>query len=734
MKTNLFLLSALLLTFISCSGNREFYVSPSGNDSNPGTKGKPFLSFSKAKEVVAKVIKDGAENNEIHVYFRGGTYRFDQAVVIKGGEFGKGTNKIIFLAYKDEQPVFSAAKILTGWKKVTENIPHLPGIAKGKVWVTNIPERGSSPIARFLCTDSIPLVNAVSEGLWTGENDNISKVQNDHDGGANYDSLEVYSSFIFPENSFREWDNLNDIEIITRPHYGWALNILPLKAIDIKKHIAHTTIPGTYKICRLAGYLHHNLWVQNAIDYLDEPGEWVINSIEGKIYYWPKEVEPSGVYYPVLQELIRVEGNEKDNRILKNIIFRGITFAHGDRDTWDDDAIGLQHDWALYNESDALLRFVDTEDCIVDNCRFTTSGGGGVRFDLYSQKNKVINSVFNNLGGTPVLFCGYGPGLKDVNKNNEIINNEMHDCGQIYLPSPGIFIWQSGDNRIAHNLIYNFPYNGIVISGPRPRFFNKRMGHRRELTGTIHFNEIGEFEGEDWDKLSPYLFARRNIIEYNELHDVVRKIDDGNAIYLSGNGNNNMVRKNYAHDLISTCLHGIIRADGFGKDITITENIIYRFFGEGIKLNSHPNYVTNNFIVDWIPAEFKPDWDVRMNYKHIVITPRVPGKGTIISKNILYQSRGITQSFVTTFNQTDKYKLSDCAIDSNIYFATGLYHNCLKQLEELRSQGVDSNSVVADPCFEGLEEAGFKLKSNSPAFKLGIKQIDFENIGLLKSK
>ena len=544
----------------------------------------------------------------------------------------------------------------------------------------------------------------------------------------------------FRKIPLREWENLNDIEIITRPHYAWLVNILPLRAIDIKKNLAYTTIPATYFICRLEGEpFYPNLWVQNAIDYLDEPGEWVINSVEGKIYYWPKGGDPSGVNYPVLQELIRVEGNEKDGSIQRNIVFRGITFAHADRDTWDDDAIGLQHDWALYNESDALLRFVDAEGCIVDNCTFTTSGGGGVRFDLYSQNNKVINCEFNNLGGTAILFAGYGPGLKNVNRNNEIINNEIHDCGQVYLHSPGIFIWQSGGNRIAHNLIYNFPYNGLVISGPRPKFFNKRMGNRRELTGTMHFDETGEYEVEDWDKLFPYLFTSENIIEYNELHDVVLKLDDGNAIYLSGTGLNNIVRRNYVHDNISGHRYGAIRGDGFAKYLTITENIIYRFARYGI-LTRYTNNITNNYIIDYMPTE-RADGEKYPAISYIHVVAGGPLTGSVIKKNICYQSAGISEPFFkATFSNpnllklTEFPKLSDCAIDSNIYFATGVYHNCLEQLEELRSQGVDSNSVVTDPCFEGLEEAGFKLKSNSPAFKLGIKQIDFENIGLLNNK
>ena len=69
-------------------------MSPGGNDNNPGTKGKPFLSFNKAKEAVNQMIADGSKNEEIHVYFREGTYFFDQTVVLNSDQFYSGNNKI----------------------------------------------------------------------------------------------------------------------------------------------------------------------------------------------------------------------------------------------------------------------------------------------------------------------------------------------------------------------------------------------------------------------------------------------------------------------------------------------------------------------------------------------------------------------------------------------------------------------------------------------------------------
>jgi len=172
MKPQVLLIIALILNFYSCTNNKkEFYVSPGGNDKNPGTKGRPFSSFNKAKDEVARAIADGTKNKEIHVYFRGGTYSFDKSVVIKGEEFVSGNNKIIFSSYHDEKPLFSSGRILTGWSKMSDNPSFLPETAKGKVWVATFTGSKSRPIARFLCTDSAPLVNAVSVGIVTDEND-----------------------------------------------------------------------------------------------------------------------------------------------------------------------------------------------------------------------------------------------------------------------------------------------------------------------------------------------------------------------------------------------------------------------------------------------------------------------------------------------------------------------------------------------------------------------------------
>ena len=54
----------------------EFYVSPSGDDSNPGTIQRPLRTLAAARDMVRATSEDGDRT----VYFRGGFYYFAQPV------------------------------------------------------------------------------------------------------------------------------------------------------------------------------------------------------------------------------------------------------------------------------------------------------------------------------------------------------------------------------------------------------------------------------------------------------------------------------------------------------------------------------------------------------------------------------------------------------------------------------------------------------------------------------
>ena len=69
-----------------------------------------------------------------------------------------------------------------------------------------------------------------------------------------------------------------------------------------------------------------------------------------------------------------------------------------------------------------MLRFRGAQDCEVTECRFTNSGGSAIRLDLHAQNININNNMIDFVGHMGILLCGYGPGTKDVNKNNSITN------------------------------------------------------------------------------------------------------------------------------------------------------------------------------------------------------------------------------------------------------------------------------------------------------------------------
>ena len=114
MKTSksliLLFLITIVISFSACNNvtNNEMniYVSPQGNDANPGTKELPLASLNGAKNHVRK-IKASTKDN-INVWLRGGNYYLDETVVFGLEDSGEGESMITYQAYSDEKPVFTS--------------------------------------------------------------------------------------------------------------------------------------------------------------------------------------------------------------------------------------------------------------------------------------------------------------------------------------------------------------------------------------------------------------------------------------------------------------------------------------------------------------------------------------------------------------------------------------------------------------------------------------------------
>ena len=68
--------------------------------------------------------------------------------------------------------------------------------------------------------------------------------------------------------------------------------------------------------------------------------------------------------------------------------------------------------------------------------------------------------------------------------------------------------------------------------------------------------------------------------------------------------------------------------------------------------------------------------------------------------------------------------------DFNIYYSSVDSELGKTFLTTQQGDGVDKNSQSIDPLFVDPENGDFRFKPNSPALKMGIKEIDISKIGL----
>ncbi|NLX99134.1 MAG: right-handed parallel beta-helix repeat-containing protein [Rhodopirellula sp.] len=704
----------------------EFYVSPTGSDKNAGTKDDPFATLVRAREAVRR-FKKVHPREEIAVLLRGGTYRVTDTIVFSLEDSGSDDQRITYAAYPGEVPILSAATPVPNWQPLEDPAPGLPKQAHGKVWVAD------ASFVRSLKQKQTPSPTVATQDdrgwsfftLYTGgtrlpraRGPGFSPTRAMDRGSRDHQTIH------FTSQSLRSWPRLEEAELLIIPSHFWVSDILPLESVDEAAGTARAAVPGTYPLGKNGMTDRPTAWIENVFEALDEPGEWVLDSKQARLYLWPESGRPpeNEILVPTLAEIIRIEGKidydgPRDTPV-KNLVFRGLTFTHGDRFSWHGQTgWGLQHDWERFDSPSAMLRLRGAEGCAVEDCRFTEAGSTGVRLDLHARENHIRGNRFDRLGGVGILLAGYGPGTKDVNRANQVTNNYVHDIGQLYWGSPAIFAWQSGENRIAQNHIHHIPYTGICVTGR----ISWDPGGVGECSRTVRWKEVGVDPAGprkqlSWHQREPLLHSRNNRVERNEIHNAMEVTGDGNCIYVSGAGAGNVVREDYCHDCYGRYMNAVIRCDDDQHGTLIERNLLHRTrgYGEGI-ISKGENDILGNIIADLRPQD---------RHRGYLVFPYGSPKGSKIERNVFYSCcrRQIVCGEGSARGSEPAPRLSDTDADFNLYFCTEDPDWGKQHLNRQQPLGVETHSLSADPQFIAPALADFRFRLGSPALKLGIEQ------------
>jgi hypothetical protein len=721
-------LFALVLTCLPLSAELIYHVAPDGSDAGDGSINAPFATLEKARDTI-RALPAGQRRQNIRVFLRGGIHQLREAFVLNVEDGAPIGLTVSYEGFPGETAILDSGVAITGWTKADTYPEGTPEVAKGNLYVADIPEG----VERFYSLwDEHDLIDRARAGFQTDP-----KLPMSQDGvRTRWMELDLLR---FKEGPFREWHNIDDIEIYKKPTRNWVANFLQLESVDLENKTARTSVEGTYKLSdnptrKRAKDIEKEMVDEggqlcNVPEGLVRPGTWIADTVKGKVYLWPKceDQLKQRIVAPTLAEYIRIDGENDewgDNDVpVQGIVISNLTFKHGKRLVLRKDSRGIQHDWEMFDEGNAFVRLRGAENCVVRDCRFLNSAGSGLRLDLYSQNNRIEGNQLDNLGYTGILLCGYGPGTKDVNKNNLITNNEISRVGRLWFHALSIFVFQSGHNVISHNYIHDTMYDAIVVSGVRPRFFGYRFKDfpdfpnaypdLREIMRIMRWEEIGgkpaTFKG-----CLDFAHSRGNMIEYNEINNAMGEGGDGNALYLSGTISNTF-RYNMVHSTAAG--PGIFRNDDEQYESMFYGNILIGvapgpYSGANLK---HENAFENNMILNWGSDGIGKVTSLDPEHEK-------DSKGTRVSRNILYHPGGNTK-FIG--------KIDVHYGDNNTFYAAGDPDGSAGWLKRRQAKGHDLNSAAADPMFVDLENFDFTLKADSPALARGFEQIPFERIGLL---
>lgn len=714
----------------------DFFVAVDGFDEwsgrlaqpNDARTDGPFATLSRARNAVRELKRVG-NKKEIQVLIRGGVYRLDQTVVFSIDDSAPSDGTITYAAYGNEKPVFTSAVPIAGWKKPEQPSPLLPEAARDHVWVADVPAKLTDVLTLYEGNQRLP--RASSQGFTPV---------------AFAPPTAPHNEIAFPPGVMKNWPDLKNGELRIIPSCDYEMCLLPLAEVDEESSLAKTTVPASRQMGRVK-FFNETAWVENVLEVLDRPGEWVFSAANRKLYLWPTGEKPSEtINAPLLTELIRVEGkidyDGPADTPVTGLVFQGLTFTGGERRPWNGATKGeLQHKWEHFDVPTALLRLRGTQGCTVQACRFVDTSGTGLRLDLTSLNNRVIDNEVAHTGGVGILLCGYGPGTKDVSQHNDISNNWVHHVGEIYWASPGIMVWQSGENRITHNLIHNTPYSGITVSG--------RTGWTSEQDSTFRAHEVNlpAYESlpsagngssavhrEWWQVREKYMHGRKNLVAWNDIHDVMERMGDGNGIYISGTGKENHIYQNYIHHLDGDGVACGIRCDNDQYETLIDGNVLYKIRSAQTGISTtEMNHIVGNIIVDLIPSR-RPITKPNIIHGYICVPdPTWPIEGAGIRNNIVWSSRADYLPIIEyrSFSTGAGERLKETDTDKNLYFCSTDPEWGKRHIDQQKQYGAELHSLSADPLFVDVTNGDLRLKPESPARKLGFQPWDISTAGLL---
>ena len=530
----------------------EIYVSLQGNDKNPGTKEAPFNTLNRA----IKQAREWRRLNRpevaggIYIRLEEGVYAQRNSLFLRPEDSGTPDSPTVICAVDGAHPVISGGVAVTEWKRGC-NHPAIPEKLKQKIWSVEAPLIGNRRVE--------------TRQMWVNGH-KVQRAAQFPDGG-----LERMIDFNPEEQTItipvsqsvnpKRLQNAGQLEMIV--HQRWAIAILRVKSIDVKDGQAvvrfhepesHLEFAHPWPQPVIGGEKGNSSFcLTNALELLDQPGEWFQEYPSGTIYYYPQaseNMETAEVIIPTLETLVTIDGTL--SRPVKHIQFNGITFEHTSwmrpsyqghvtlqggfplLDAYKLQEPGLPEKAELENQAwitrpETAIRVRGAEHIDFKHCTFRHLSSTGLDYEWAVTASSVEDCQFTDIGGTALLVGAFPDGGLETHipfipadvrelcshitiRNNFISNVTNEDWGCV-----GIGAGYVRNMDISHNEVCHLNYSGICV-------------------------------GWGWTSLESGMCNNR--IEANYVHHFARRLYDAGGLYTLSNQPGSVMRNNRIEHLI----------------------------------------------------------------------------------------------------------------------------------------------------------------------------------------
>ncbi|WP_035839587.1 RICIN domain-containing protein [Kitasatospora azatica] len=543
--------AAVLPTQTAYAATTNFYVDPvNGSDSNSGTStAAAFRTIQAAQNAVRAVNTNMSD--DIVVNLRGGTYPLTAPITFGTSDSGTNGHTVVYQSYNGETPVISGGQAITGWTAATN------GEYKASIGSLNF---------RQLYVNGVRATRARYPDAGTDFNLQGSDTTNK--------LLKVLAS------QTSNWGNLNQVEMMLETQ--WGESYLRLKSISTAGSTANISIQD-----HEAGILFQRPWPQlsdnspfhfeNAHEFLNEPGEFYVDTAAQTVYYKPRpgeDMSNASVKAPTVQTLFNVQGTSL-NSPAHDLRFSGLTFT---QTTWMEASNNgyLNAQGGNYNLTSntsnqqtvgrppAAVQVQDTDNISFTGNVFTQLGssaldlwhgvhnssaignyiydiaGNGITLGKFSDPTVEYHSVYNP-PTTPA-----GEDAREVVKTVSVKDNLITRTGEDYPGTAGINAGFVNSTTIDHNDISDSPWAGISLG---------------------------------WGWQSAANAEGSNSISYNRIGNVMNRLCDSAGIYHLSNDPGTVINGNYIHEVLRTsasCASAIagVYLDEGSDNMTVSNNVL----------------------------------------------------------------------------------------------------------------------------------------------------------------